>query len=69
MPKKKYREYAYLTSDSFRIPVQAMNVHQGYSRAVKEGRKHGKEVIPVYTTYGRIGIDTGWRGVPKKKSR
>lgn len=61
--RKKFREYAFLTTDSFRISVNARNSLDGYRKAKKDAKKFGKKITTSYTTYGKNGIDTGWRSM------
>ena len=55
------RPYAFLTTDSWRIEVQARNAREAHSKASNVAKRNGKELTRTYTTYGRDGVDTGWR--------
>ena len=68
MARRKEREYAFLTTDSFRVEVKARNAGQAYGRALKEHARLTKEReekfgLPAgkltrnYETYGRSGIN------------
>jgi hypothetical protein len=50
--KRKYREYAFLTTCGSRIEVKAMTPKQAYARCLKEAKKFGVEITKSYQTYG-----------------
>ena len=67
------REYSFLTTKSFRIPVMARSAKQAYNRArkklfdqnLKGLSKFGAagdfgELTTSYETYGRNGVGTGF---------
>lgn len=59
----KERTFAFLTTDSFRIEVKATSTRQAYFKAKKIAESKGHKITKTYTTYGRDGVDTGWRGM------
>ena len=58
----KERTFAFLTTDSFRIESKGKSIKQAYYKAKNIAKNNNKKIIPVYTTFGRSGIDTGWKG-------
>jgi hypothetical protein len=67
--KYKERPFAFLTTDGFRIEVYAIHPIQAYYRARKQAVKHRKTMTSTYTTYGRRGIDTGWKHLSGVRNR
>jgi hypothetical protein len=56
---RKQRAYAILTSDSWRIEVNAYDVADAYRKA--KAKHPDKKLTPAYMTFGRDGINTaGW---------